>query len=70
MRSRLNYGHREILVQWAGQSPDDATWEDLEEFCQLYPSFELMGKLALEEGSDVMDSFYGKGYSRKLRLGK
>lgn len=45
VHSHLNRGLWEVLVQWADQSLDDANWEHLGEFWQLYPSFELMDKL-------------------------
>lgn len=33
-RSRLNRGHLEVLVQWIGVSPIEATWETYEKFCR------------------------------------
>jgi hypothetical protein len=42
------------------------SWMDLEEFCHLYPSFQLEDELILEGGRDVM---WGLAYSLR-KVGK
>ncbi|GJV34106.1 ty3-gypsy retrotransposon protein [Tanacetum coccineum] len=44
---------RQILVQWAGGSPEEATWEWLSEFQEAYPSYNLEDKVAFEERRKV-----------------
>ncbi|GJZ44771.1 ty3-gypsy retrotransposon protein [Tanacetum coccineum] len=36
---------RQVLVHWEGQSTTDATWEDLRDFVQDFPSFNLEDKV-------------------------
>ncbi|KAK8503057.1 hypothetical protein V6N12_011317 [Hibiscus sabdariffa] len=45
LRSRLNRVQQELLVQWAGCSQEDATWEPFEVLHAAYPEFELEDKL-------------------------
>jgi hypothetical protein len=65
LRSSINRGTRELLVQWAGNTPEEATWEPFHQFREAYPEFELEDTLNAERGSDDMDSFVGKQYQRK-----
>jgi hypothetical protein len=65
LRSRINRGTRELLVQWAGNTPEEATWEPFHQFREAYPEFELEDTLNAERGSDDMDSFVGKQYQMK-----
>lgn len=65
VRSRLNRGTCELLVQWEGCSAADATWETLATFQHRFPSFQLEDELILEEGGNVVDSFVGRHYSRR-----
>ena len=44
---------------------EEASWEFLEDFKKSYPKFELEDKLFIQEGSNVVDAFIGKKYSRK-----
>jgi hypothetical protein len=44
----------QILVQWTGLYPEDATWESLEEMQKDYPHLHLEDKVCFEEGADVM----------------
>jgi hypothetical protein len=62
IRGHLVCGHREVLVQWRGQSAAEATWTDLEEFYKLYPDFQLEDELLMEGGRDVM---LGVQYTRR-----
>ncbi|KAK9132095.1 hypothetical protein Scep_011623 [Stephania cephalantha] len=43
----------QVLVQWATQSHDDATWETLSDFRRDHPDFQVEDKLVLNEGSNV-----------------
>ncbi|GKD26288.1 ty3-gypsy retrotransposon protein [Tanacetum coccineum] len=40
---------QQVLVQWAGRSPEDATWEGLSEFQKAYPNYDLEDKVSFEE---------------------
>jgi hypothetical protein len=51
-RCRLARGRKEVLVQWKGQPAAEATWTDLAEFQETYPSFQLEDEL-LEEGGEM-----------------
>jgi len=51
---RLQHGAWEILVEWQGLSPNDATWEPRESFVERYPDFQLVLELFPEERRDVM----------------
>jgi hypothetical protein len=60
----MNEGVRQALVQWEGLPPSSASWEDLEQFQERYPAFQLEDELLLQGGSDVM---WAKKYSRRKR---
>jgi hypothetical protein len=64
LRLRLFDDVRQALVQWEGQPPSATSWEDLEQFKERYPQFQLVDELLLKGGSDVM---WGKKYSRRKR---
>ena len=51
-------------MQWKGESPASATWEDVEPFVAKYPAFQLEDELLLEGGRDVM---WGRMYTRRRR---
>ncbi|KAL4366769.1 hypothetical protein GQ457_05G003480 [Hibiscus cannabinus] len=70
LRSRLNRGQQELLVQWAGCSQEDATWEPFEVLHAAYPEFELEDKLNPKEGSIDVDAFIGKQYQRRKAINK
>jgi transcriptional regulator GlxA family with amidase domain len=57
-------GHAQVLVQRKDQSSSAASWEDVDQFQQRYPDFQLEDKLFLEGGSDVM---WGRTYGRRQR---
>jgi hypothetical protein len=61
-QARLARGRREILVHWMGQPTTEASWMELEEFRQVYPTFQLTDELCLQGRRDVM---YGIRYSRR-----
>ena len=67
VRARLNRGRWELLVQWAGCSPVDATWEPIADFKERYPAFQLADELFVGEEGNVVDSFIGRHYRRRMR---
>jgi hypothetical protein len=54
------------LVQWAGLSRAEATWEPVDAFRQEHPSFPLEDELFVEGARDVM---VGKVYQRRNKSG-
>ena len=50
VRARLNRGIRELLIQWKGSDPAEATWELLSSFVATYPEFQLEDELFLGVG--------------------
>jgi len=70
IRVRLNRGVWELLVQWVGRAPSDATWENLLEFKSAYPSVQLEDALFVGEGGNVIDSFVGRKYYRRKKQGE
>ena len=63
--ARVVRGHWEICVSWVGCTPTNTTWEQLEEFKETYPNFQLEDKLFSKEGGNVVDAFTGIQYYRK-----
>jgi hypothetical protein len=61
-RTHLARGVRQVLIQWQGEPATSAPWEDLEDFQDRYPAFQLEDKLLVEGGRDVM---WGRHYSRR-----
>ena len=47
-RARLARGVCQILVQWKGEPAASATWEDVDSFLDLYPSFQLEDELPVQ----------------------
>ncbi|GKC46125.1 ty3-gypsy retrotransposon protein [Tanacetum coccineum] len=43
---------KQILVRWAGGSPEEATWEWLPEFQTAYPAYNLEDKVIFEDGGN------------------
>ncbi|CAJ2675282.1 unnamed protein product [Trifolium pratense] len=44
----------QVLIQWKGAPPDEASWEDVDIITACYPNFHLEDKVILEgEGSDT-----------------
>jgi hypothetical protein len=50
------------IVRWKGQATTDATWEDVADFRDKFPHFQLEDELIVEGGRDVM---YGRTYRRR-----
>ena len=67
VRARLNRGRWELLVQWTGCSAADATWEPIADFKERYPAFQLADELFVGEEGNVVDSFIGRQYRRRVR---
>jgi hypothetical protein len=45
VRGRLARGHRELLMRWTSQAGTYASWVEIDEFKQLYPSFKFAYEL-------------------------
>ncbi|GJX42084.1 ty3-gypsy retrotransposon protein [Tanacetum coccineum] len=43
---------QQVLVQWMGGSPEEATWEWLSDFQAAYPTFNLEDKVVFEGGGN------------------
>ena len=50
IKSRLNRGCRELLVQWQGTTAADANWVPLEEFQREHPTYQLATSCFLRRG--------------------
>ncbi|XP_072146537.1 uncharacterized protein [Setaria viridis] len=59
VRARPLHNSWDLLVQWVGHDPAEATWELLEDFKERYPTFQLEDKLFSQGGISVMDNFFG-----------
>nr|GEU49397.1 hypothetical protein [Tanacetum cinerariifolium] len=52
---------QQILMQWVGGSPEEATWECLSEFQAAYPTYNLEDKVNSKEGGNVTMAGHGLG---------
>jgi hypothetical protein len=50
VRYRLAKGVRQVLIRWKGRSTDGATWEDVADFRDKFPQFQLEDELIVEGG--------------------
>jgi hypothetical protein len=66
VRAELRRGVWHVRIKWRGLPDEDATWEQLEEFCRHYLDFQLEDELYAQAGRDVMVS---KTYGRRPRSG-
>jgi hypothetical protein len=60
----------DVLVFWEGMDSTDASWEPVEEFKVKYPDFKLEDELFSTMGGSVMDTVFGKQYSRLRKKDK
>jgi len=67
VRARLNRGRWQLLVHWEGCPAVDSTWEDIDDFKELYPAFQLADELFVGEEGSVIDAFVGRQYRRRPR---
>jgi hypothetical protein len=58
----LACGVHQVLIHWKGQSAAFATWEDVANFRDKFPQFQLKDELDVAEGRDVM---YVQTYRRR-----
>jgi hypothetical protein len=58
VRSRLARGRWQVLVSWEGRPACETSWEDVEEFKQRYPAFQLEDELFPEEGREMSWSVF------------
>ena len=65
LRAQLRRGDWMLLVKWQGLTEDDATWEPLQHFKDLYPDVQLEDELFAGAGRDVMT---GLQYSRRRAI--
>jgi hypothetical protein len=49
----------EVLIQWEGLFPEDATWEDFHDIKSTYPTFDLEDKVSLNGTRDVTKQVAG-----------
>ncbi|KAL0409942.1 UNVERIFIED_CONTAM: UDP-glycosyltransferase 86A1 [Sesamum latifolium] len=52
-------GGAQVLVQWEGQDPSDASWVSLSEFTSAHPTFDLGDKPILDDFPSRVDKFIG-----------
>ncbi|KAL8120175.1 hypothetical protein AgCh_017351 [Apium graveolens] len=58
----------QILVQWKGQSQDEATWEDVNTIKEQFPLFRLGDKATLEEGGIVRPPIIATYHRRAKKI--
>jgi hypothetical protein len=69
IRAKPTTNSWELLVRWKDHSSGEATWEPLEQFKEAYRDFQLEDELFHQAGGSVMDTFFGKQYSRRKKNG-
>ena len=62
MHTQLRRGVWYILIQWHGLPAEEATWEQLQEFQDLYPAFQLEDE---QFGKGARDVMTGIAYRRR-----
>lgn len=68
LRSRITSAGWEVLVRWVDRPPIDSSWLLVSDFRQRYPHIQLEDELFLKDDGNVVDSFFGKKYSRRKAL--
>ncbi|GKF52068.1 ty3-gypsy retrotransposon protein, partial [Tanacetum coccineum] len=58
---------RQIMVQWVGGSPEEATWEWLSMFQNAYPRYNLEDKVVFEERENVMPATHKWDRATRIR---
>jgi hypothetical protein len=69
LRASLRRGVWHVLVQWAGLSRAEATWEPVDAFRQEHPSFPLEDELFVEGGEMLWWARCTKGETRVAAKG-
>lgn len=59
----------QILIQWQGWGREDATWEDVGEFCKDFPQYRLEDKEVLEEVGNVIPAEVVEGEQGSVERG-
>ena len=54
LKAQQHRGVWHLLIQWQGLPAEDATWEQLDEFRQHFPGFQLEDELFVQAGRNVM----------------
>ncbi|PWA71682.1 hypothetical protein CTI12_AA283380 [Artemisia annua] len=57
---------KQVLVQWVGGSPQDATWEWVTDFQLAYPSYDLEDKVVSEEEGNDTSVSLDQGRSKRV----
>jgi len=60
IRTHLARDVRQFLIQWKGEPSTSANWEDIDDFIEHYPSFQLEDKLLVEGRRDVVWGRHGR----------
>ncbi|GJV23927.1 ty3-gypsy retrotransposon protein [Tanacetum coccineum] len=58
---------QQVLVQWDGQSPKEATWEWMSDFKDTYPSYNLKDKVIFEARENVTPTSDGLGRGKRSK---
>jgi hypothetical protein len=67
VKARLNRGVSELLVQWMGRAPSDATWEQCTEFKRRYSEVQLENELFVGEEGNVINAIVGRQFSKRKK---
>lgn len=67
LRSRYTTAGWEVLVRWDDLPATDTSWLLVSNFRQRYPHFQLEDELFLQDSGNVMDSFFGRKYTRRAK---
>ncbi|GJR58993.1 ty3-gypsy retrotransposon protein [Tanacetum coccineum] len=59
---------KQVLVQWAGRWPEDATWEYLSDFQATWPAYDLEDKVISEEGGNDTPGSLDAGRAKRVSV--